>query len=93
MSRPLIIWGAGRKGKTIAKHLQKKGLHFIWICDNPKKIGKHIYDIELFGFKHLETFINPQCIVTVANSIEQEIIKRYLNSIDMKVMKDYFFFC
>ena len=37
-SRPLTIWGAGKKGKTIAKLLQTKGIDFIWICDNPKKL-------------------------------------------------------
>ncbi|WP_033955977.1 glycosyltransferase family 2 protein [Psychroserpens jangbogonensis] len=92
-SRPLTLWGAGQKGKTIAKMLQIKGIDFIWVCDNPKKIGKHIYDIELFNFKHLKTLLNPQSIVTVANSKEQEIIKLYFESIKMKVMNDYFFFC
>jgi hypothetical protein len=92
-SRPLVIWGAGQKGKTIAKLLQKSEVSFIWICDNPKKIGKHIYDVELFNFEHLKTLQNPQSIITVANSIEQQIIKSYFSSIEMQAMKDYFFFC
>lgn len=92
-SRPLTVWGAGQKGKTIAKLLQKKGVDFIWICDNPKKIGKHIYDVELFSFEHLKTLKNPQSIITVANSKEQGMIKSYLETIDMQSMKDYFFFC
>ena len=41
-SRPLTIWGAGQKGKKVAKLLKQKGINFIWICDNPKKIGKHM---------------------------------------------------
>lgn len=92
-SRPLVIWGAGHKGKTIAKLLQKKGVDFIWICDNPKKIGKHIYNVELFNFDHLKTYENPQSIITVANSTEQKGIKSYFESLNMKVMNDYFFFC
>lgn len=92
-TRPLVVWGAGQKGKTIAKLLQKKEVHFIWICDNPKKIGKHIYDTELFNFEYLKLLKNPQSIVTVANSKEQEIIKSYFKSIEMKAMLDYFFFC
>lgn len=92
-SRPLVIWGAGHKGKTIAKLLQKRKMQFIWICDNPKKIGKHIYDVELFNFEHLKTLKNPQSIITVANPEEQKIIKSYFNSIEMKAMTDYFFFC
>ncbi len=92
-SRPLVVWGAGQKGKTIARLLQKRSVDFIWICDNPKKIGKHIYDVELFAFEHLKTLQKPQSIITVANSKEQEIIKSYFESIDMLAMSDYFFFC
>ena len=92
-SRPLVIWGAGQKGKTIAKLLQKNNISFIWICDNPKKIGKHIYDVELFNFEHLKALENPQSIITVANSKEQNIIKSYCEYVDMQPMKDYFFFC
>lgn len=92
-SRPLVVWGAGQKGKTIAKLLQKKQIYFNWICDNPKKIGKHIYDIELFNFEFLKSLENPQSIITVANSKEQKIIKTYFKSLEMIPMKDYFFFC
>lgn len=92
-SRPLAVWGAGKKGKTIAKLLQSKGISFTWICDNPKKIGKSIYDIKLYEFNYLKTLDNPQSIITVANSKEQDIIKSYFETINMQAMKDYFFFC
>src|SRR5690606_34929061 len=46
-SRTLTVWGAGFKGKRIAKLLKKNKIPFIWICNNPKKIGKHIYNLEL----------------------------------------------
>ncbi|MBR9846633.1 MAG: glycosyltransferase [Algicola sp.] len=92
-SRPLVIWGAGQKGKTIAKLLQKNNISFIWICDNPKKIGKHIYDVELHNFEYLKSLQNPQSIITVANSKEQKVIKSYFKSIEMQPMNDYFFFC
>ena len=74
-SRPLVIWGAGTKGKYIAKTLQKKKIDFIWICDNPKKIGKHIYDVELHNFPYLETQKNPLSIISVANKTAQKEIK------------------
>jgi len=41
--RPLIIWGAGAKGKSIAKALISKKIDFHWLCNNPNKIGKDIY--------------------------------------------------
>ena len=92
-SRPLAIWGAGHKGKTLAKILLKQNIPFYWICDNPKKIGKHIYDQELFNFDYLAELKNPQSIVTVANTKAQEEITRYFETQNMQTMIDYFFFC
>ncbi|NRB58914.1 MAG: glycosyltransferase [Winogradskyella sp.] len=91
--RPLVIWGAGKKGKSIAKLLLEKQIEFHWICDNDKKIGKDIYNQKLHGFKYLKELKNPQCIVTVANEIEQAEISKYLKELNMKSMQDYFFFC
>ena len=92
-SRPLVVWGAGQKGKTIAKKLIAKQIPFIWICDNPKKIGKHIYEQELKPFRYLEQLKQPQSIVSVANPTEQEIIKAYFKTQNSYPMQDYFFFC
>jgi len=92
-SRPLVIWGAGLKGKTVAKKLVEKNIPFHWICDNPKKINKHIYNQKLKAFIFLEDLNNPQSIITVANVQAQKEIKSYLHDQKMKSMTDYFFFC
>ncbi|TVZ59602.1 glycosyltransferase involved in cell wall biosynthesis [Flavobacteriaceae bacterium MAR_2010_105] len=91
--RPLTVWGAGFKGKTIAKRLKSKKIPFVWICNNPKKIGKKIYGIELHSFHELSKLNNPQSIVTVANENAQRVIRNYFNSQHMVSMTDYFFFC
>ncbi|MBF8151032.1 glycosyltransferase family 2 protein [Winogradskyella sp. F6397] len=92
-TRPLAIWGAGSKGKTLAKLLLKENIPFYWICDNPKKIGKHIYDQELFNFDYLAELQQPQSIVTVANTKAQKEITQYFETKNMQAMIDYFFFC
>jgi len=92
-SRTLTVWGAGTKGKTIAKKLKKKKISFVWICDNPKKVGKRIYRIELFKFGYLKHMERPQSIVTVANEKSQVQIRAYFKSQKMESMVDYFFFC
>lgn len=89
----LIIWGAGSKGKLIAKILLEKNIPFEWICDNPQKIGRDIYGKILKGFNVLNTIEKVQCIITVANKTAQKDIKNYLNSINMKPIEDYVFFC
>ncbi len=92
-NRPLTVWGAGAKGKQIAKMLQDTNVSFTWICDNPKKIGKDIYGITMQPFQQLERTTNFQSIITVANENEQQGIRNYLTKLGTKPMVDYFFFC
>lgn len=91
--RPLTIWGAGYKGKTVAKLLIKANVPFHWICNNPKKIGKKIYKQPLLNFEFLSQLNNPQSIVTVANEDAQREISDYFKKKNMVSMTDYFFFC
>ena len=92
-TRPLAVWGAGNKGKNMAKLLQKASVPFYWICDNPKKIGKDIYNVTLQEFSYLKELDNPQSIITVANKNAQKEIKDYFHKLNMVAMTDYFFFC
>ncbi|MFK7810971.1 MAG: glycosyltransferase [Maribacter sp.] len=92
-NRPLVVWGAGNKGKAISKLLLEKQIDFHWVCDNPKKIGKSIYGKEMLHYEFLQTLRNSQCIVTVANEEAQVVIRDYLAELELVSMKDYFFFC
>lgn len=91
--KTLVVWGAGHKGKLTAKYLIDQDIDFIWICDNPKKIGKHIYNQELQPFAELKHLKTPQSIITVANKDAQKEILEHLFSWQHIPMVDYFFFC
>ena len=92
-SKNLVVWGAGRKGKSLAKILIEKKIEFQWICDNPKKIGKHIYDKEILGFSELANIENTQSIVTISNQTAKVEIDAHFKKLKQESMKDYFFFC
>ncbi len=92
-TKKLVIWGAGAKGKNLAKLLIEKKIGFYWICDNPKKVGKHIYAVEMLPFTALEQIENSQSIITVANPNAQNEIASYFSQLKYTVNKDYFFFC
>lgn len=92
-NKTLIVWGAGKKGKTIAKKLIEKDIAFEWICDNPKKIGKDIYGEVLQPFTYLEQLKNTQSIITVANKSAQKEITDYMINLKLKPIEDYIFFC
>ncbi len=91
--RPLTLWGAGNKGKKIAKGLLQKGIGFHWLCDNPKKIGKKIYGKEMLYYEVLREMKDPQSLITVANAGAQAMIRGFLRSDGQQAMLDYFFFC
>lgn len=91
--RPFVLWGAGFKGKFCAKLLKKNKVPFIWICNNPKKIGKHIYNVKLQAVSALSQLHQPQVIITVANKKSQHRITSVLENLQLTKAKDYFFFC
>jgi glycosyltransferase involved in cell wall biosynthesis len=91
--KTLVIWGAGTKGKKVAQILIEKNIAFEWVCDNPKKIGKDIYNQTLKPFECLSDIKNYQSIITVANQEAQTEIKNYFKTQKRTAMKDYFFFC
>jgi len=92
-NKPLVVWGAGKKGKKIARLLLKLGIEFDWLCDNHKKIGKHIYDIKLRHFNELNSLKEPRIIIAVANFTEQNDIRDHLNRNHINTSEDCFFFC
>ncbi|WP_339918117.1 glycosyltransferase family 2 protein [Yeosuana marina] len=91
--KTLTLWGAGTKGKIIAKTLVNKHIDFEWICDNPNKIGRDIYGKTLKNFETLTQIKNPQSIITVANKKAQKAIRAYLTKLEMQPVEDYLFFC
>ena len=91
--KQLIIWGAGTKGKKIARLLIERNINFDWICDNPKKIGKTIYNQTLKSTDYLSTLKNTQSIISVANRDAQLEIKHILTTLGLIDLDDYFFFC
>lgn len=91
--RPLVIWGAGNKGKHLASALQEQTVDFLWMCDNPNKIGKKIYGVSLKHFQAIDHFQKPQIVITVANPLAQAAILQFLHQRKMHSLDDFFFFC
>lgn len=93
ITKKLIIWGAGKRGKLLAKKLIKLNIDFIWVCNNPNKIDRIIYNKQLKSIEHLDELDNYQSIITVAKEESQSLIKIFFDSKGYKIMRDYYFFC
>lgn len=90
--RPLVLWGAGKNGKDLAKLLQKREESFRWVCDNENKIGKDIYGIRIEHYDVIQEIVNPQIIIAVASPNGQIEIEEELKTFNLKKGQDYWFF-
>ncbi len=91
-SRPLVLWGAGTNGKDLAKLLLDEEETFHWVCDNERKIGKHVYTIKLEDFEVIPFIRNPQIIIAVTSPQEKDKIEALLKSWGKEPVQDYWFF-
>ncbi len=86
-TKTLVVWGAASKGKLIARKLIESEVDFRWMCNNPNKINKTVYNTlieDVAGIKDLTDF---QAIILVANKDEQADIRAQLTE------EQAFFFC
>ncbi len=90
--RPLLVWGAGPKGKRLARMLKEQQIAFKWISNNPNKHGKEIYGQLMRSFKELIELENPQVIITVAQRNAKKEIVSFLEKIGLKEKEDFWFF-
>lgn len=91
-NRPLMVWGAGKKGKDLAKKLQAQNIPFTWVSNNPNKHGKEIYDQLMESFKSIATKDSPQIIITVALKNAKSEIIEFLEELNFEEGQDFFFF-
>ena len=92
-NKKLVVWGAGKKGKKVAHILNELRVSFLWVCDNPKKIGKKIYENYLEDWQIISNLSNYQSIITIANPEAQNFIKSFFKKKNKVELVDYFFFC
>jgi hypothetical protein len=90
--RPLVLWGAGRNGKFMAKLLLEHEKEFFWVCDNPKKIGKHVYGIIMEKYNSIPEIENPQIMIVVTSTGEKAKIREQLISWGKIPVEDFWFF-
>lgn len=92
MQRSLVLIGAGKKGKKIARYLKANEVNFKWVTNNPNKIG-HIIDDVLLE-KYTPSSITPQYIALAALAAPQDQISVALDleTQGLKEGKGYYFF-
>ncbi|MEQ9438728.1 MAG: glycosyltransferase family 2 protein [Cyclobacteriaceae bacterium] len=90
--RPLVLWGAGRNGKDVARMLLDREERFHWVCNNPNKIGREIYGVYLEPMEAIPALDRPQMLVVVTAPGEQPGIRKQLAGWGKTVVQDFWFF-
>jgi glycosyltransferase involved in cell wall biosynthesis len=90
--RPLVLWGAGRNGKDLARLLLERERTIVWVCDNPKKIGRDVYGVVMKSCRTITERGRPQIVVAVASDTEKAKIRSQLASWGKEPRDDFWFF-
>jgi glycosyltransferase involved in cell wall biosynthesis len=88
-TKKLILLGAGKKGKAIAKELKRLGMVFIWQTNNPKKIGHFIYEVEVHS-QHLPEKTDAQVLLGLSSPGEVSQLEEELSAKEFDLGEDYF---
>lgn len=91
-SRPLVLWGAGRNGKDMARLLLAAGQSFHWVTDNPNKIGHNVYGVIMESLDAVPVIENPQIMIVVASPDGKQAIRSQLAAWGKGVREDFWFF-
>lgn len=91
-TRPLVLWGAGRNGKDMARLLQSYDDTFHWVCDNENKIGRDIYGVILEHFDATPSIEKPQIMIVVSSPDGKKAILEQLTQWGKKPVEDFWFF-
>ncbi|RMG82566.1 MAG: glycosyltransferase family 2 protein, partial [Bacteroidetes bacterium] len=91
-SRPLVLWGAGRKGKQIARILNQHHITFSWVTNNAKKWGVRLSGATLSDFQTILRLERPFILLAVAAPGGVVEIKRFLSRYNFEPARDFFWF-
>ncbi|MCF8237404.1 MAG: glycosyltransferase [Saprospiraceae bacterium] len=90
--RPLVLWGAGRNGKDMAKLLLELEPALTWCCDNDRKIGKDVYGLRMSSWQIIPQLKDPQIMIVVSSPDGKREIREQLLAWGKKPVQDFWFF-
>lgn len=88
-NRPLVLWGAGAKAKSLAKMIEGP---FVWASNNLNKIGCNIYGNILVNSSEIDELEAPQIIVAISAPDDLKNIESTAKKKGWKKNRDVFLF-
>jgi len=92
-SRPLVVWGAGKVGKPLARELIRQGRPITAFVDlDARKIGQEIHGAPVLdpgGFEILASKDDPYVLAAVGSPGAREEIRGALDALGHREIEDY----
>jgi len=89
-SKALVLWGAGPKGKQLARLFLEMGWNFQWVTSNPNKIGHQIYGKMLMDPTMMKDGPAQWIIAISQRGIKTEIYTQFQTQ-GLQEGRDFFF--
>lgn len=88
--RPIVLWGAGKTGRRLCKHLVREGLSLEAIVDiDTQKIGHLMRGIPIVGMDYLQNKRNLFVIEAVGSRRARELIREQLMAYGYTELQDF----
>lgn len=91
--RPVVIWGAGKVGKPLARALLREGVPVRAFVDlDPRKIGQEIHGAPVLdpaGFERLSARSNPYVLAAVGSPGARREIREALQALGRRELLDF----
>lgn len=90
LDRPLVLWGAGKTGKRIMKHLVRGGLTIQAVVDiHDRKIGNQLRGVPVVPVGYLVEHRDSFVITAVSSLGARELIRERLRNLGMVETTDF----
>lgn len=88
--RPIFIWGAGKTGRRLSKHMIREGLPFEAAIDiAPDKIGRKLRGRPIYPHSYLAERPDAFVIAAVSSLGSRALIREYLTSLGRVETRDF----
>lgn len=91
--RSLVVWGAGKVGKPLARELRRQGLSVLSFVDlDPRKVGQVVHGAPVLdppAFSRLAAGPRPYVLTAVGSPGARDQIREALSSVGYRDIDDY----
>ena len=92
-SRPIVVWGAGKVGKPLARELARQGRRVAAFVDlDPRKIGQEVHGAPVVDPEGFETILGrttPYVLAAVGSPGARDEIRQALSGLGCAEIRDF----